>query len=306
MSREPKFLTPDAKAAQRPMPTVLAVHDLSCFGRCALTVILPVLSAMGLQAVPVPTALLSTHTGGFENYYFEDLTEAMEKISAHLWEVGFRADAVYTGFLGSEQQIQTVSGMIDRFGVGTPGETKALVLVDPVMGDDGCLYSTYTPGMMQGMSCLCEKADVITPNVTEACFLTGTAFCDTSEWSEKETEAYAARLCEKLCRFGTEKIVVTGIHFGHNRIGTYGYDAAQHGGQSFLYGTEYVSHAYPGTGDFFASVLLGELMRGKPFERAVVRASDLTGKVIGYSAGFDTPTRNGVAFEPFLAELSDE
>ena len=283
------------------MKRAALINDLSCLGKCSLSVALPILSAAGMEAVALPTAILSTHTGGFDGYVMRDMTEEMQAFIAHWQRIGVHFDCIYTGFFSSVRQIEIARQFIQDF-----AQEDTLVLVDPVMGDDGCLYSTYTPGMMQGMSCLCEKADVITPNVTEACFLTGTAFCDTSEWLEKETEAYAARLCEKLCRFGTEKIVVTGIHFGHNRIGTYGYDAAQHGGQAFLYGTEYVSHAYPGTGDFFASVLLGELMRGKPFDRAVVRASDLTGKVIGYSAGFDTPTRNGVAFEPFLAELSDE
>ena len=123
------------------LPTALALHDLSCFGKCALTVIIPTLSAMGVQTVPIPTAFLSTHTGGFEGFYFEDLTDSMGKIADHLEEVGVKADAVYTGFLGSEKQISTVSDIIDRFG--------SLVLVDPVMGDDGKLYSTYNEDMVK-------------------------------------------------------------------------------------------------------------------------------------------------------------
>ena len=130
------------------LPTALAIHDLSCFGKCALTVIIPTLSAMGVQTIPVPTALLSTHTGGFEGFYFEDLTRAMDKITEHLQDVGVEVDAVYTGFLGSEEQISTVSGIIDRFGTPVEDGSRPLILVDPVMGDDGRLYSTYNNKMV--------------------------------------------------------------------------------------------------------------------------------------------------------------
>ena len=273
------------------LPTALALHDLSCFGKCALTVIIPTLSAMGVQTVPIPTAFLSTHTGGFEGFFFEDLTDAMGEIADHLQEVGVEADAVYTGFLGSEKQISTVSNIIDRFG--------SLILVDPVMGDDGKLYSTYNEEMVKGIKKLCEKADVITPNVTEACFLTGIAFEDTANFTEEKTRAYADRLCRELVKFGVKKIAITGLHYEGNMVGTYGYDD----GGAFLYGREYVKKSYPGTGDLFASVLLGELLRNKDFRTAVASASDFTRKVIEYSSKFDTPLRKGVAFEPFLCEL---
>ena len=283
------------------LPTALAIHDLSCFGKCALTVILPTLSAMGVQTVPIPTAFLSTHTGGFEGFYFEDLTGAMDKISEHLLSVGVEADAIYTGFLGSEEQISTVSGIIDRFGAPDGEGNKPLILVDPVMGDDGRLYSTYNDIMVEGMKRLCEKADVITPNVTEACFLTGEDIKDTSDMSEGEATEYADRLADKLKAFGAKRIAITGIHYGGSKVGTYGYD----NGSSFLYGREHVKKSYPGTGDLFASVLLGEMLRGKDFKAAIVSASEFTGKVIEYSSRFDTPIRNGVAFEPFLSELGE-
>ena len=281
------------------LPTALAIHDLSCFGKCALTVILPTLSAMGVQAVPIPTAFLSTHTGGFEGFYFEDLTGAMDKIADHLVSVGATADAVYTGFLGSEEQISTVSGIIDRFGAADSEGNKPLILVDPVMGDDGRLYSTYNNIMVEGMKRLCEKADVITPNVTEACFLTGEEMIDTASMTESQVCEYAEGLCRKLLRFGVNKIAITGIHYGGDKVGTYGYD----GGDAFLYGREHVNKSYPGTGDLFASVLLGDMLRGRDFKAAIVSASEFTGRVIEYSSKFDTPTRNGVAFEPFLSEL---
>lgn len=146
------------------LPRVAALHDLSCFGRCALTVVLPTLSAMGVQTVPLPTALLSTHTGGFVSPYFADLTPEMEKISAHWQTIDLTFDAIYTGFLGSAEQIDVVEQFLTRF------RREALVLIDPVMGDNGVLYSTYTPEMAGRMQELCAHADLITPNLTEACF----------------------------------------------------------------------------------------------------------------------------------------
>ena len=283
---------------KKPLPTALAIHDLSCFGKCALTVVLPVLSASGVEAVPIPTALLSTHTGGFEGFYFEELTDQMGKISDHLGELNINVDAIYTGFLGSEAQIEKVSAIIDRFG-GV--EYKPLIMVDPVMGDDGKLYATYTKELMLGMRELCKKADIITPNLTEACFLTDTEYKHTVEGGESEALAYVSGIAEKLLCFGVKKVVVTGIHYG-NMVATYGYDTED---GEFMHACEYVKHPYPGTGDLFASVLLGRLMRGKSFGASVSTASEFTKRVIEYSAQFDTPIRNGVAFEPFLRELID-
>ena len=282
-------------AVGKPLPTALAIHDLSCFGKCALTVVLPVLSASGVETVPIPTALLSTHTGGFDGYYFEDLTRQMGDISKHLNELNIAVDAIYTGFLGSEAQIDKVCGIIDSFKNNGP-----LILVDPVMGDDGRLYSTYTNELMLGMRELCKKADVITPNVTEACFLTDTEYKNAVDGGEEEALEYASAMAKKLLSFGVDKIVITGIHY-ENKVATYGYSRD---GEEFMYSSEYVKHPYPGTGDLFASVLLGGLLKKKSFRESVVFASELTKRVIEYSAKFDTPIRNGVAFEPFLHELN--
>jgi pyridoxine kinase len=284
--------------SKKPLPTALAIHDLSCFGKCALTVVLPVLSASGIETVPIPTALLSTHTGGFEGYYFEDLTSQMGKISKHLGELNINVDAIYTGFLGSVAQIEKVSSIIDRF---SGDDNKPLVMVDPVMGDDGRLYSTYTKELMLGMRELCKKADIITPNLTEACFLTDTEYRSVIDGGEREAYEYASAMAKKLLGFGVGKVVITGIHYG-NMVATYGYDTE---GGELMHSSEYVKHPYPGTGDLFASVLLGRLMRNNDFVLAVATAYDFTKRVIEYSAQFDTPIRNGVAFEPFLRELND-
>lgn len=279
----------------RRLKRVAALHDLSCFGRCALTVILPVISASGVQAVPVPTALLSTHTGGFENMSFLDLNGEMKKISAHFDELYVDFDAVYTGFLGSADQINTVNDFIDRFGNG------ALKFVDPVMGDDGRLYSTYTNELMLGMSSLCKKADVITPNYTEACFLTDTDYRDTCSLSKPEAEALGRSLCEKLkSKFGADT-VLTGINYENDFIMTCGID--QKSG-FFSHSVHRIGRNYPGTGDVFASVLLCKLLKGYELSSASELAADFTVRAVVYSETLGEPIRNGVAFEGILNTLN--
>ena len=288
-----------ADAVGNPLPTALAMHDLSCLGRCALTVVLPTLSAAGVQAVPIPTVLLSTQTDGFEGYYFEDLTEQMCSIARHLKEIDTRFDAIYTGFLGSEGQIDKVGEIIKMFSERENGG-KTLVLVDPVMGDNGRLYDTYTPEMMLGMRRLIEKADVITPNITEACFLTDSEYVDTRRFSKEEVLEYASGVAEKLKSFGVDKIAITGLHYEKTRVATYSYDASA---GECLHGSEHIPCSYPGTGDLFASVMLGFLLNGVAINDATERASKFVKKVIKYTAGFNTPIRNGALFEPFLGEL---
>ena len=281
-----------------PLKRIAAVHDLSCFGRCALTVIAPALSAMGYQVIPIPTCLLSTHTGGFTDMYFEDMTEQMRAIIDHFDRLGLRFDAIYTGFLGSAKQIELVGDLIDRF-----ADDKTLVLVDPVMGDDGKLYSTYTTELMLGMKHLCEGASVITPNLTEACFLCENEYIDTADMCREELENFAAGLCDKLSALGAKKIVITGMPARDGELAVYGRDTES--GDSCFYCFKRSPKNYPGTGDLFASVFLGSIMRGDGFDRAIHLAADFTHRVMDYSTEFDTPVRDGVAFERFLGELAD-
>ncbi|MBQ9112050.1 MAG: pyridoxamine kinase [Clostridia bacterium] len=280
-----------------PLPRVAAIHDLSCFGRCALTVIMPTLSAMGNQVVPVPTCLLSSHTGGFTDLYFEDMTDSMEIIAEHFEKMDLRFNAIYPGFLGSVLQIEHVKEFIERF-----ASPDTLIFVDPVMGDDGVLYSTYTRELMERMAELCHGADVITPNLTEACFLTGTPYPDTSRMSEAELMEYARALCVKLCGTGAKKIVITGIGFGESGLCVCGMDTEAD--KFIFYPFERVRKSYPGTGDLYASVLLGALLRGDSFEASIRFAADFTRRVMDYSSRFDSPTREGVALEAFLGELA--
>lgn len=276
------------------LPRVAAIHDLSCFGRCALTVIEPTLSAMGLQVVPIPTALLSSHTGGFDGLYFRDLTEDMRKIIAHFYSLGLTFDAIYSGFLGSAEQIGIVEDFIRQFGEG------ALVAVDPVMGDDGVLYKTYTEELVDGMRHLCSLADVITPNLTEACFLLRREMPALPLEDRASAKALAGELCSELSRaFGTKKIVITGLHYGQTVA-----NACLEDRSLSLIETPCFPRSFPGTGDIFASVLVGALVGGKSLCDAVRTAADFTCRTISVSQDSPEPSRNGVAFEGCLGDLT--
>lgn len=288
---------------QTPAPQrIVAIHDLSCLGRCALTVILPVLSVMGYQAIPLPTALLSTHTGGFENLHFHDLNEDMEHISAHFERLGISFSSVYTGFLGSGAQIQTVLKFIRRFS-SAPRENgkKPLVLIDPVMGDDGVLYSTYEQELVDGMRVLSRHADVLTPNLTEACLLTDTPYTETVGKPREVTVAFGMRLLDKLAELTPHRIVITGILLCDNTLLNLGQDE---NGSRFCIETPRCGCNYPGTGDIFASVLLGFLLATDNFELACRRAADYCAALIQASVTVPSAVRYGVALEPHLAELA--
>lgn len=284
-----------------PPRRIAAIHDFSCVGRCALTVVIPTLSVMGYQTIPLPTALLSSHTGGFEGLYFRDLTADMHHISAHFDRLSMTFGSIYTGFLGSEEQILVVREFIKRFG-STPDETgKApLILIDPVMGDDGVLYATYTQALAEGMRELSTHAEVLTPNLTEACFLTDTPYKDTATLTEGEAENYVLSLLENLSHICRGKIVVTGIALSGGIVANAGRDSD---GRIFWVKRMCQDISYPGTGDIFASVLLGALMQGDDFEAACTRAADFIVLLITESQKIDTPVRMGVALEAHLGAL---
>ena len=182
-----------------PVKKVIAVHDLSGFGRCSFSVIMPTLSALGVQVCPIPTAILSTHTGGYEGFTFRDLTDDIVAYFDHFFTLGTSFEAFYSGFLGNAQQIEQVEYMINKV------KDSMTVLVDPVMGEDGELYSTYNTEMMHGMKKLIQNAHIITPNVTEAVFLTGIS--PKSEYSREDVE----KIVRQLSKLTAGKVVVTGI-----------------------------------------------------------------------------------------------
>ncbi len=284
-----------------PPRRIAAIHDFSCVGRCALTVVIPTLSVMGYQTVPFPTALLSSHTGGFEGLYFRDLTADMHHIAAHFDRLEMTFGSIYTGFLGSVEQISVVRDFIERFGK-TPDETEKapLILVDPVMGDDGVLYSTYTKELADGMRELSTHAHVLTPNLTEACFLTDTPYRDTAKMTETEAQSFVLSLLQKLTSICQGQIVITGIGLVGGIVANAGRDAD---GRIFWVKRACQDISYPGTGDIFASVLLGALMQGDDFETACTRAADFIVLVISESAKINTPVRMGVALEAHLGAL---
>ncbi|MDF2633165.1 MAG: Phosphomethylpyrimidine kinase type [Pelosinus sp.] len=273
------------------VPKVAAVHDLSCFGRCSLTVIMPVLSAMGIQVCPLPTAVLSTHLGGFKDLAFCDFTDHMPKFFHHWKKEGIAFDCIYSGFLASEEQIDVVQHFIDEFSPNHP-----LVVVDPVMGDEGKLYSIYTPHMQEQMKRLVRKADVVTPNYTEACFLLGESYQDKMDDTKRMKEWLVS-----LGDFGPSIVVITGIPFINEKILTMGYDKKQNVFWEVF--SDHIPAKYPGTGDIFASVLVGSLLQKDSLPVAMERAAEFVGLAIQSTFIGHTPTREGVLIEKVLPWL---
>lgn len=273
------------------VPRVAAVHDISCFGRCSLTVIMPILSCMGIQVCPLPTAVLSTHLGGYNQIAFCDFTERMPEFYHHWKKEGIAFDCIYSGFLASEKQIDTVLHFIEDFSNNRP-----LVLVDPVMGDEGKLYSVYTPQMQQHMKRLVGKADIITPNFTEACFLLG------EPYTEQEMEPQLLKdWLVRLAGFGPSVVVMTGIPVSDTKIMNVGYERSA--GSFWRVNSEHIPAKYPGTGDVFASILAGALLGGHSVPAAMQLAADFVAVAVKTTYETGTPAREGVLLEMALPWL---
>lgn len=257
---------------------VLAVNDLSCVGKCSLTVALPVISACGVTCDVLPTALLSTHTGGFEGYTFRDLTEDLPAVLKQWKALGLTFDFIYSGYLGSESQIDTVLQLQKEF-----LKTNGQLIVDPVMGDGGKLYAGFTPAFVEKMRGLCGVADYILPNHTEACLLTGLPF-------ETDGETLANALT-KL----TAHPIVTGIQ-EERKICVYYHD----GTKTQRYATPTTQGFFCGAGDVFASAFVAALANGKTLEAAVSLCADFTTAAIERSAKEVADKRYGLNFEKEL------
>lgn len=273
-------------------PRVAAIHDMSGFGRCSLTVAIPVLSAMGVQCCPLPTAFLSTHTGGFTGFTFLDMTEEMPKVAAHWQELDLRFHAIYSGFLASERQIGIVSDFIRTF-----RRSDTLVVIDPVMGDDGKAYQTYTSALCSGMTYLAELADVITPNLTEAAFLLGRPYDQLPQ-----EEAGLQELVRELGLHGRRSVVLTGVSLSPGKTGAMCFDAKTSRTETVQ--VDMIAHPLLGTGDIFASVLTGALVRGDTLFSAAAQAADFVRACAVHTAAQDLPLREGVDFEPMLGLLT--
>ena len=272
-------------------PRVAAIHDMSGFGRCSLTVAIPILSAMGVQCCPLPTAFLSTHTGGFEGFTFLDMTDEMPRVAAHWARLGLEFQAIYSGFLGSERQIGIVEDFIRRF-----RRPDTVVVVDPVMGDFGRIYQTYTAAMCDGMARLAALADVITPNLTEAALLLGQPYD-----ALPAGEAGLRQITERLSLEGRRSVVLTGASLAPGQTGAVCYDART--GRTQVVQTAYIAHEFHGTGDVFASVLTGALVRGSALADAAGQAAEFVRACAQRTAAENLPMREGVDFEPLLGLL---
>ena len=270
------------------MKRIVSIQDFSCIGKCSQSIALPVLSAMGLECAALPTVLLSAHTA-FDGFYSRELTDSIAPITDHWKKLGVRFDAIYTGYLGSAEQIALVEQVIADFGAD-----GALIFVDPVMADHGKLYAGFAPDFPEQMKSLCRRADVITPNVTEACLLTGETY------RERHEEAFVRRLLEKLRLLGAKTAIVTGIRTDDTRMGVAAMDEA---GRFSLHETEYIPSVFYGTGDLFASTCVGALTRGLPAEKAIALAADYVVKTIRVTAGDPDARWYGVNFEQTLPYL---
>lgn len=271
-------------------PHVAAVHDLSGMGRCSLGVVLPVLSAMGCRCSSLPTAYLSANTifPPSGHFVFRDLTDEMAGSLEHWGELDCAFDALYSGFVGSERQIAVVSDFFCRF-----KSENTLILVDPVMGDWGKPYRTYTPAMCEKMKGLALLADVITPNLTEAAILLGERYEDAPK-TEEGLKLWAQRLSLE----GKRSVVITGVRPSPGLVGAASFD--RESGSFSLSAIHEEPAQFPGTGDLFASVTLGALLRGEPLDKAAALAVDFVAKCARFTLELGTPIQHGVQFEALL------
>ncbi len=269
------------------MKRVITLQDISCIGKCSLTVALPILSAAGLETAVIPTAVLSTHTA-FNRFEFFDLTDKIQPIADHLYEESFKFDAIYTGYLGSFEQLKTVSDFIDRF-----KREDTLVVVDPVMGDNGKLYAGFDRKFAQSMADLCRKADIIIPNLTESAFLLGMDSVPQSP--DIDT---AADMLKKLTELGPKIALMTGVSNGDGQLGALGYDKAT--GNLFGSFCEHINATFHGTGDIFASAFVGAVMQGFGVDEGAETAVQFTSRSI--KATLEDPNGRwyGVNFESAL------
>lgn len=268
------------------MKRIITIQDISCVGRCSLTVALPIISAAGVEACILPTAVLSTHTA-FPEFTFRDLTDEIQPISDTLARLGIDFDAIYTGYLGSPEQLALVADLIDRF--RKPG---AEIFIDPVLGDNGSLYKGFTQDFADRMTRLCAKADLILPNMTEAAFMLH------EDYREDYDEDYVRDLLVRLTSLGARRAALTGIGFRDDEIGFYMYDAES--GEFSCYFNEKLPMRCHGTGDIFASAALGGRMRGLGYTDSLALATDYTLECIRNTIADPSHRSYGVNFEQAL------
>lgn len=281
------------------MKKVALINDLSGFGKCSLTAAIPVISVMGIQACPLPTAVLSAQTG-FANYYCDDFTDRMDRFTEQWKQMDVSFDGIYSGYLASPLQIEKVLSFLEKF-----EEKDTLYLADPVMGDDGEGYHIFSEELLCGMKELTKRASVITPNLTELCFLADEDYFQLI--AHRQDSDYTDRiqaLCSKLTKQAVrpQTVMVTGIireKNGQEYIGT----LAVANDKKYYVETPYTGRSFSGTGDLFASVICGSLMKGLSVEEALEKATSFLQEAIEDATAENIPSPHGVQFEKYLSRL---
>ena len=275
-----------------PQKKIALINDVTGFGRCSIAVMAPIVSAMKIQAVTIPTAVLSAHTQ-FPEYYFDDYTSKMRDYIQTYKDLNLSFDAIASGFLGSEEQVDIVIDFFKTF-----KKNGSFTLVDPVMGDYGKLYETYTPNLCEKMKALVHYADILTPNLTELCTLT-----DTEYRAEGFTDAELSEMCRKLTEQGPEHIVVTGIPYNSKQIMNYVYSKGE---EPRIVMVDRIGGDRSGTGDVISSIIAGMYMNGHDFYESVKKAAEFVTKCIRYCEDNNVPTHWGLCFEMYLRDLMED
>ena len=271
------------------MKRVLTIQDISCLGKCSLTVALPLISATGNEAVILPTAVLSTHTM-FKDFTYKDLSDQLDPITQHWKSQDVQFDAIYTGYLGSVEEIHHMEKIFNMF------KTKDnIIFIDPVMADNGKLYPNFDMDYVKANAKLCGLADIIVPNITEACFMTDT------EYKEEYDEAYIKDLLDKLAQLGSKIVVLTGVSLSEGKTGIMGYDTEKK--EYFSYQNDAVGAKYHGTGDIFSSVAVGAYMNDLSIRDALAVAADYTALTIKKTLENPKKPWYGVDFEATIPDL---
>ena len=271
------------------MKRVLTIQDISCLGKCSLTIALPVISALGAETVILPTAVLSTHTM-FRNFTCKDLSDQIEPIAAHWKSEGVAFDAIYTGYLGTAEQVDQIKELFRNF----RGE-DAVIIVDPVMADNGKLYPAFDMDYVKKNAELCAEADIIVPNITEASLMTG------MEYREEYDEAYVKELLARLNELGAGISVLTGVSLEKGKTGVMGYERET--GEYYIYQNRRIDASYHGTGDLFSSTCVGQILRGLNWRDAMRIAADYTAHTIEVTLQNPDKPWYGVDFEATIPEL---
>ncbi len=271
------------------MKRIVTIQDISCFGKCSLTVALPIISACGVEACPIPTAVLSTHTGGFKGFTIHDLTREITPIAEHWKTLDMNFDGIYTGYLGSKEQLKIVSDFIDDF-----KKENTVVFIDPVMGDHGKLYAGFDESFAKEMVSLVKKGDIIAPNLTEASYLLG------EKYKENYTSAEIKEMLLKLSELGAKTVIITGVRHG-DKLGVIAYESEKN--EFTEYFRERINDTFHGTGDVFASVCSSALVKGFSVKESIERATDFVVECIQHTSPDKENHWYSVKFEECIPSL---